>query len=99
MVLSTYSLFKVNIQNLVRDKVSIVKEYYIQPSEIDRMPFWEYEMFKEEIMKQMKERQEHEERQRADYGTDKFSPDKYKLPKQPQIKAPSMSMPKTNFKM
>ena len=39
----TYSLFLVDIRNLVRNKLNICKEYHIQPSEIDRMPFYEYE--------------------------------------------------------
>lgn len=92
MELSVYLLFKVNITNLVRDKVVIVKEFYIQPSEIDRMPMWEYEMVREEIMKHLKEREQENEKQQKGYD-----PSSYKMPKMPQYKTPTM--PKSNFKM
>ena len=95
MASSVYLLYKVNIANLVRDKVIIVKEFYIQPSEIDRMPFWEYEMVREEISRIMKDRNEQEEQQRADYDPSKYrmKQPKYDMPK------PNFSMPKTNFKL
>jgi hypothetical protein len=48
MELSIYLLFKVDIANLVANKVVICKNFNIQPSELERMPFWEYELtFKE----------------------------------------------------
>lgn len=92
MELSGYLLFKVNITNLVHDKVIIVKEFYIQPSEIDRMPYWEYEMIREEVMKYLKEREQENERQRTDYN-----PSNYKMPKMPQYKTPTI--PKSNYKI
>lgn len=70
---------------MVHDKVIIVKEFYIQPSEIDRMPYWEYEMIREEVMKYLKEREQENERQRNDYN-----PSNYKMPKMPQYKTPTI---------
>lgn len=51
MVSSIYSLWKVNIENLVVNKVHICRNFHIQPSEIERLPYWEYEM----MMKEMNE--------------------------------------------
>ena len=64
MELSIYSLFKVNIENLVRSKVIICKNFNIQPSELMRMPYWEFEMTVkecEEIAEEEKKQQEEQE--------------------------------------
>ena len=41
--------FIINLRNLTKNKLFICKEYHIQPSEIDRMQFWEYEWYTDEI--------------------------------------------------
>ena len=43
------SLFKIDIINYIKTKAILVKEFHIQPSEIDNMPVWEYELFIKEI--------------------------------------------------
>lgn len=56
-----------DIRNLVRNKIHICKEYHIQPSEIDRMPYYEYEYVIEEINNDIKEeekRRKEEEKNR-----------------------------------
>ena len=47
--------FIVNLRNLTKNKLFICKEYHIQPSEIDRMQFWEYEWYTDEIKEISKE--------------------------------------------
>lgn len=97
MVLSAYLLFKVNIANLVRDKLIIVKEFFIQPSEIDRMPYWEYETVKEEVHKYLKEKQKQNEQQNDDYASQRkqmssgFKPSAFKTP---SFKSPNIKIPK-----
>ena len=39
------ALWMINIENLITNKVHLAKNFHIQPSEIDKMPMWEYEMF------------------------------------------------------
>lgn len=43
------SLFRIDIINYIKTKAILVKEFHIQPSEIDNMPVWEYELFIKEI--------------------------------------------------
>lgn len=50
-----FGLFKINIANLIKVKAALSKEFHIQPSEIDLMPFWEYELFVQEINNAVKE--------------------------------------------
>lgn len=50
-----YGLFKVDILNLIKVKALLAKEFHIQPSEIDAMAAWEYELFMKEINNAVKE--------------------------------------------
>ena len=50
-----FALFRINVVNLIQIKASLAKNFHIQPSEIDKMPMWEYEMFIEEMNNQVKE--------------------------------------------
>ncbi len=43
---------------MIQIKASLAKNFHIQPSEIDRMPMWEYELFIQEMNKQVKEENE-----------------------------------------
>lgn len=58
-------MYKINTGNLAQNKILICKEWNIQPSEIDRMPFYEYEMMREQIstiQKEQEKRQKEEEK-------------------------------------
>ena len=50
-----FSLFKIDIINYIKVKSILAKEFHIQPSEIDKMPAWEYELFMREINTLVKE--------------------------------------------
>jgi hypothetical protein len=49
-----FSLFKVDILNMVKVKAILAKEFHIQPSEIEKMPAWEFEIFMREINEAVK---------------------------------------------
>lgn len=84
----------INIQNLVTNKVQLAKNYHIQPSEIDKMPMWEYEMFmkilNEAVDKENKDQQKE---------MDKYDMDSYRKMADPKnmnkMMNPQMSMPKS----
>ena len=60
-------MYRIDLENLVRNKLYICKEYHIQPSEIDRMMYFDYETMLEEI-KQIQTNQEKEnEKQQEQY--------------------------------
>lgn len=42
-------LFQIDILGLIKIKASLGKQFHIQPSEIDKMPFWEYEFYLEAL--------------------------------------------------
>lgn len=87
---------------MVVSKLHICKEYHIQPSEIDRMVFFEYEYMLEEIkviQKQQEKQQEEDQKQYANMQknmnpasmTPKYNPSSM-MPS--NVKMPSFSMPK-----
>ncbi len=50
-----YSLWRINILELIRIKATLSKQFHIQPSEIDKMCFWEYEYYVKFINEAVKE--------------------------------------------
>lgn len=44
-----FGLFQIDINVLIINKVQLAKNFHIQPSEIDKMVMWEYEMFMKEM--------------------------------------------------
>lgn len=88
-------MYLVDIRNLVRNKSSICKEYHIQPSEIDRMQFFEYEFLIEDINKDTKEaekrQKEEEKQQQAQMGS---MPNYNQMMSNAKASIPKMTMPK-----
>lgn len=56
-------LFIIDIDKLTELKAIIAKNFHIQPSEIDKMNFWEYKLFINHLNKQV---EEENERQKAE---------------------------------
>ena len=76
MALSIYSLFKVNIANLVQNKARLAYTCHTPPSEVDRMPYWEYEEFMkamQDIIEEENKRQEEAEKGKSS----KYNPNSY----------------------
>ena len=40
-----YGSFKIDIMDLISIKAQLSNSFHIQPSEIDKMPFWELELY------------------------------------------------------
>ena len=97
MEFALYSLFQIDVRNLVTNKLLICKEYHIQPSEIDRLVFFEYEYMLDDIKDHQKERQsqqEAEEKQQSQMMRQMKNPaSAYKAPAMPNFSPPSFSMP------
>ena len=88
-----YNLFKINIINLIKTKVSLVKNFHLSPSEIDRMMMWEYEYFIDAVNDNIKEENARAEDEKGNFDTSKYSPDR--MMKSAQAKMPNIS----NMKM
>ena len=61
-------MFKVNTEDSVKSNLYICKEYHIQPSEILRMPYYQYEIILEEIKVIQKQQEEQNNQQQKDYS-------------------------------
>lgn len=97
MEYALYSLWKINVIDLIKIKASLSKQFHIQPSEIDKMNFWEYEYYVTMINDMVKEENKDQQSQMSKYGVDKYTnPNnikKYTNPKMPSTpKMPSVNL-------
>jgi len=77
---------------LVQNKVVVCKNFHIQPSELECMPYWEYEMTLQECQKIADEEKKQEENQ-GGAGAESYS--KYRKQTESMMKGPRMpSVPK-----
>lgn len=84
-------LFLVSLPNMISVKASLSKEFHIPPSEIDKMAYWEYELYIKELSRLVKEENDKHEKEQTNQKLPKIQ-----QPKLPEIKIPQYRMP--NFK-
>ena len=60
-------MWSIDVRNLVQNKFVICREYHIQPSEIDRMQYWEYEWYTDEIKEITKEQEKQQKQQEKEF--------------------------------
>ena len=65
-------LFKIDIKNYIQIKAILAKQFHIQPSELDNMPVWEYEIFVGEINDMVKEENAKNKAEMDKVGYDKI---------------------------
>lgn len=53
-----FSLFKIDLINFIKVKALLSKEFHIQPSELELMPAWEFELFMLQLNEAIKEENE-----------------------------------------
>ena len=99
-----YGSFKIDIMDLISIKAQLSNSFHIQPSEIDKMPFWELELYLKELERIVKEEKEQNEAEMKKSGID----DAKRLAKPGNIekmmnsqsaKMPSMPKMPTSFNM
>ena len=78
---------------MVRNKLNICKEYHIQPSEIDRMPFYEYEYMLEDINADIKEQEKRQKEEEKKYGN-VSTPNYNQMMRNASSNLPKFNMPK-----
>ena len=64
-----YSMLRVNLRNLVKNELYICKEWHIQPSEIDKLPYYEYEWMIDEINEHNKEQEKRSKQEQEQYDS------------------------------
>ena len=94
MEFSVVKLFIVNLISLIKNKVSLAKNFNLAPSEIDRMFYWEYEYTLDIVNEIIKKENENAEKEKKQYGD--MSPNKMmskarsSVPKMPSFGSPKM---------
>jgi hypothetical protein len=88
-----YSLFYIDITNFIKVKATLAKEFHIQPSELDKMPAWEYSMFIQEINALVKEENEKQQKEMDKSGYNKKMTDPKYAQKMANKNMSSMKMP------
>ena len=78
---------------MVINKLNIAKEWHIQPSEIDRLAFYEYEMICEQIHITQKEQEKREKKQNEQYSNMQSSMDPSRYMRNMNNNMPGMKMP------
>lgn len=86
-------MYKINTANLVRNKLFICKEWHIQPSEIDRMAFYEYELIGQEINIVQKEQEKQNKEQEKQYAGMQKSMNPASMMNSMKNNMPGMKMP------
>lgn len=102
-----YKLFTINTIQLINVKAILAKQFHIAPSEVDRMPYWEYEYWMKALNDQVKEENESQQEQMDKYkvgdvmssiSSGKFAKNMTpQTPTMPKMQAPSFGTMKTPF--
>lgn len=90
-------MFRIDLANLVRNKLYICKEYHIQPSEIDRMMFFDYEVLLQNINEIQTEQEKENEKQQEQYNNMQSSLNPSSMMRNMQASMPKMQMPSINM--
>lgn len=93
-----FHTFVIDLKNLVKNKLYICREYHIQPSEIDRMQYWEYEWLTDDIKEITKEqeKQQKEQQKESEALKSSFNPNNMmrnvsnSMPSMPKINLPKL---------
>lgn len=79
---------------MAKNKLFICKDWHIQPSELEKLPYFEYEWYMEAINKNNKEEAERQEKENKQYESMnkqyKNPASNYKMPSMPSFSMPSM---------
>jgi hypothetical protein len=91
-----FSLWKIDIMNFVKTKATLSKEFRIQPTEVDKMPMWEYELFLQHLNNLVKDDNENQQNEMKKYNIDDYKKiaDPSRMSKMTQPKMPNYSIPK-----
>lgn len=86
-------MYRINTASLVRNKLFICKEWHIQPSEIDRLNYYEYELICEEINIVQKEQEKRQKEQEKEYSGITHNMNPKTMMNNMQHNMPGMKMP------
>lgn len=84
-----------DLTHLIKMKAALAKNFHIQPSEIDRMQVWEYELFIKCINDEVTEENDRQQKEMDKYNIKNYQKmaDPSKMSKMSQPQMPKMQMP------
>lgn len=67
-----FNLIKIDLVHLIKLKATLAKEFHIQPSEIDKMAMWEFNLFVKYINDAVKEENDQQKQEMSKYNVDEY---------------------------
>lgn len=67
-----FALIKTDLVNLIKTKASLSKSFHIQPSEVDKMPMWEFEIFIQHLNGLIEDENEEQKQEMDKYQVNKY---------------------------
>ena len=89
-------MYQVSTENSVKNNLYICKDYHIQPSEINKMPYYQYEIILEEINAIVKEQEKERDRQEKEHAAMQKNMNPASMMNSMNRNMPNMNMPKVN---
>lgn len=86
-------MYRVDVRNLVKNKLYLCRDYHIQPSEIDRMAFFEYEYMLEDVKQIQKEQEKEQEKRDKEQESMKHSMNPNTMMRNMSQSLPNVKMP------
>ena len=96
-LLLVYVAFRVDIEQMYKNFLYICKDYHIQPSEINKMPYYQYELYLEEIKAIQKQQEKENERQEKEQSQMMKSMNPSSMMNTMNRNMGNMNMPKVNI--
>ena len=91
-----FGLWRIDLINFVKTKASLSKNFHIQPTEVDKMPMWEYELFLTYLNDLVKEENDQQKSEMDKYHINDYMKrtNPTNMSKMTNPKMPNYSMPK-----
>jgi hypothetical protein len=67
-----FSILRIDLVELIKMKAALAKAFHIQPSEIDKMPMWEYEIFVMKLNELVQEENDKQKKEMAKHHVDEY---------------------------
>lgn len=96
-LLLVYAPFRIDIEQMIKNFLYICKDYHIQPSEINKMPYYQYEIYLEEINAIQKEQEKENKRQEKESAAMHKNMNPSSMMKNINSSMSNMSLPKVNI--
>lgn len=69
---AVFTLLKTDLVELIKMKAALAKAFHIQPSEVDKMPMWEYEIFVMKLNELVQEENDKQKKEMAKHHVDEY---------------------------